>query len=187
MASFPLDQIAANNQAALETFQSFVNISLDHLEKLSSHGLSSTRNSLLKQVDRVSDLLNAKDLGEVLARPGGRVQPQFEAAIAYYRGVYDISNHLRDDYAQLFGGSQAGLNKSIAASLDWYAKSAGNSELAVVAVKSALSAANSALESASKAARQVADITGASVKAATSATVRAVDSAAGSPARKKAA
>ena len=70
-------------------------------------------------------------------------------------------------------GQHAELNDTVSSLLDGYAKSSDNSGAAVAAVKSAISAANSAFANANKAARQVAGITGAGV----SATVQAIGAA----------
>ena len=66
-------------------------------------------------------------------------------------------------------------NKNVAEALDKAAKSApAGSDVAVAAVKQAIAAANSAYDSMTKAAKQVAEIAEANVTAATNATVKAV-------------
>jgi len=186
MANSSIEHLTAASAASLETLQSAINISLNSLEKLASHQLSSTRNVLLEQLDGVRSLLDAKSPQQAFSLNGAQFQPQIEQAIAYYRGLHDISATTQEEYVKWLEQGHAELNKSLSSALDWYAKSAGNSELAVTAVKSAISAANSAFENANKAARQVANITEASVSAASKATSRAVE-AVNSSTRRKAA
>ena len=70
-------------------------------------------------------------------------------------------------------------NKRLASLVDAASKNApAGSESAVALVRSALSAASTAYDTVSKAAKQVADITEANVSAATNATFKAASSAA---------
>jgi phasin family protein len=186
MANYSLEQIAANNKSALDTLHAFATVSLNSLEKLSFHNLESTRNALEEQLDSSKSWLGAKNLHEAFSVSGVLSQPQIEKNIAYLRGIYDISTAAQDELIKLFERGHSELNKSITSHLDWYSKSPANSEFAVAAVKSAISAANSAFENTNKTVRQVANIAEASVNAASSATSRAVD-AANSSSRKKAA
>lgn len=182
------EQWVAASQAALDSVYSAFGISLGSLEKLASHHLSSTRNSLLEQQEHTRQLLGVKDPQEAFALQRSHAQPQVEKAVAYFRGLYDISAETQEAFAKLLEARQAELIQTLGSALDGYGKSAGNADLAVAAVKSAISAANSAFENAHKAARQVADITEAGVNAAASATVRAVGaSSPGAATRKKAA
>lgn len=185
MANPSLESFTEAGKAGLETLKSVINISLSGVEQLASHHLSSTRDSLLDQVESSRQLLGSKDPQQALGLLGAHLQPQAERSIAYFRRLYEISAGSHEQYVKLLEQGHAELNKSVSAILDNYAKSSGNSELAISAVKSAISAANSAFENANKAARQVADITEASVSAASKATTRAVEAA--NPARRKAA
>lgn len=177
MANPSIEQFNAAGAASLDSLKNLINVSLGNLEKLASHNLSSTRNQLLQQVDHGHKLLAAKTPQDVLSLTQSHAQPQLDSALAYYRGIYEISVSAQEEYAKLLEQGHAELNKSLSSVLDWYAKSSGNSDFAVSAVKSAITAANSAFENANKAARQVAEITEASVSAASKATSRAVEAA----------
>lgn len=179
------EQIVAANKAIVDTFLSAINTSLNSVEKISNLNLSTARSALEAQVDSSSELLASRDPHQALAVQSALVQPQLEKLIAYSRSLYEISAQTQHELVKLLEGKHAELNKSIAGALDWYGKSAANSDIAVAAVKSAISAANSAYENINKGARQVAEIAEASVSAATSATARAVGAT--SQPRKKAA
>jgi len=117
---------------------------------------------------------------------GTFAQPHIDNGIDYLRGLHDISSEAQEQYINLFERGHGELNKSVSSLLDWYSNNSGHTDVAVAAVRSAVSAANSAFENVHKTARQVANIADASVKAATSASTRAIDSATQSS-RKKAA
>lgn len=186
MPQSAFDSLVANQKSALDTLFRFSNISLNTTEKIARHHLSTARNALDAQLEHHQSALAAKGLNQLLSLGTSFAKPQVEQGASYYRGLYDIHASAQDDYIKLFEHGHEELNKSISSLLDWYSQSSGNSDLAVAAVKSAISAANSAFENANKTVRQVANIAEASVNAATSATVRAVDSVQSAP-RKKAA
>ncbi len=185
LRSTPEHVIAAHN-AWLDTVLAIFNNALNSAEKLASLNISSARAALEDQISGAKSLLGAKDLQEALSLQGDLVQPQIEKAIAYSRSLHEISSDVQEQLDRHLELHLSEVNKSITAVLDLYSKSSpGHSEFAVTAVKSAISAANTAYGHVSKAARQAATITQASVDAATSSAVRAV--AATTPAKKKAA
>ncbi|MFA6445037.1 MAG: TIGR01841 family phasin, partial [Sterolibacterium sp.] len=104
-------------------------------------------------------------------------QPAAEKAVAYSRSIYEIATQTQEEVSKIVESQFAEANKNVAVALDKAAKNApAGSDVAVAAVKSAIAAANSAYDSMTKAAKQVAEITEANVAAATSATVKAVGS-----------
>lgn len=161
MAQSVFDSLVANQKSALDTLFRFSNISLNTTEKIAQHHLSAARNALDAQLEHHQSALAAKGLNQLLSLGTSFAKPQVEQGASYYRGLYDIHASAQDDYIKLFEHGHEELNKSISSLLDWYSQSSGNSDLAVAAVKSAISAA-------------------------TSATVRAVDSVQSAPRRKAA-
>lgn len=180
------EQIVALNQAALDSAFALLNTSLNGVEKAVSLNLSTARSALRDQFETTSELLATRNLPDAYALQSAQAQPQLEKLQSYSRGIYEIAAETQEALVNLFEARHAELNKSLSSLLDWYGKSSANSGLAIAAVKSAITAANSAYANANQTARQVAEITGAGVNAATSATTRAIGASA-SPSRKKAA
>lgn len=105
----------------------------------------------------------------------------------YGASLYQIAAKARESLVKSGEGHYADLNKSFGGLLDQAEKSApSGAELGIVAVKSALSAANSAFDQLHQAGKQVAAITEANVAAASGATAKVV-SAVGGGTRHKAA
>lgn len=180
------EHVTAVHKAWFDTLLAIFDNALNSAEKLASLNISSARAALEDQISGAKSLLGAKDLQEALSLQGDLVQPQIEKAIAYSRSLYEISSDVQEQLGKHLELHLSEVNKSITAVLDLYSKSSpGHSEVAVTAVKSAISAANTAYGHVNKVARQIANVTEASVDAATSSTVRAV--AATTPAKKKAA
>lgn len=182
---FSIDQINQQQQHALRFFQTFTNAAFDHAERLAQHNLSSARKQLESQVSHTSQWLASKDTPERLVKSENLAQASITSSTDYIHGLQDVLSSGNEVYIRLLEEAHSEWNKSLSSLFDLYAQSSPNSETALAAIKSAVSAANSAFENANKAARQVASITDANLKAASSATTRAIDATTAS--RKKAA
>jgi phasin family protein len=170
-----LEQFSASRNAAIDELNIAIDASLNSLGKLSRH-----------QLEHLRSLLSAKDAYEFNRIPSDFAQPAIERNIAYFRGLYDISSETLSAFTALGEQQQERVHQSISSLLDNYTKSNTHHEAAIAAVRSAVTAANTVFSNANRAARQVVEITDASVNATTSATARAASAAASQP-RKKAA
>ncbi|MDY0014040.1 MAG: phasin family protein, partial [Rhodocyclaceae bacterium] len=166
--------------ANVETLLTLANAAFASAERFAALNLNVARAALEDSLASTKALLSAKDAQELLAVQSSLAQPLVEKTVAYARSVYEIATQTQEEVSKVFEGQVAELNKGVAAALDKAAKSApAGSDVAVAAVKSAIAAANSAYDSMSKAAKQVAEIAEANVTAATNATVKAVGASKG--------
>jgi phasin family protein len=183
--SAPTEQIVAAQKAALDTLLAFANSSLKSIEKLNALNLATVQNLFSGQLEGISSLMSAKTSQDASIFNKMLIQPQIEKFAAYAHQFHDITAEAHEEFVNLLERQHAELNDMLASSLDAYSETSGNSGVVIAAVKSAISAANSAFADANKAARKVADITGAGVSATVRALGAANQSQAGS--RKKAA
>ena len=180
------EQLASANKAKIETVLTLANSAFASAERLAALNLNTARSLLEDGVANAKALLGAKDMQELFSLQSSMAQPAVEKAIAYSRSVYEISAQTQEEFSKVLEAQFNDFNKSLASMLEKAAKNApAGSDVAVAAVKSAIAAANSAYDSMSKAAKQVAEIAESNVAAATSATVKAVGSAAALPKAKK--
>ena len=180
------EQLASANKANVETLLTIFNTAFASAERIAALNLNTARVLLEDTVGNAKALLAAKDAQELLSLQSTLAQPSLEKAVAYSRSIYEITSQTQEELGKVFESQFAEMNKSVTTALDKAAKNApAGSDVAVAAVKSAIAAANSAFDNMSKAAKQVAEMTEANVAAATTATVKAVGSAA--PKAKKAA
>jgi phasin family protein len=180
------EQLSTANKANVETLLTIANTAFASAERLAALNLNTARVLLEDAVGNAKSLLAAKDAQELMSLQGALAQPALEKAVAYSRSVYEIATQTQEELNKVLEGQFAEINKNVSTALDKAVKNApAGSDVAVAAVKSAIAAANSAYDSMTKAAKQVAEMTEANVAAATSATVKAVGSAA--PKAKKAA
>lgn len=172
------EQLASANKANVEAMLTLANTAFASAERFAALNLNTARAVLEDGVNNAKALLGAKDLQEVISLQATLAQPSVEKAVAYSRSVYEISAQTQEEFSKLVEAQFAEVNKNVASTLDKAAKSApAGSDVAVAAVKSAIAAANSAYDTMSKAAKQVAEIAEANVAAATNATVKAVGAA----------
>ncbi|QDX80716.1 granule-associated-like protein [Denitratisoma sp. DHT3] len=182
------EKIAAANKASMETLLTFANTAFASAERLAALNLNTARSLLEDAVANTKTLLGAKDPQELVGLQSAMAQPAVEKAVAYSRSVYEIATQTQEELNKVLENQYAELNRNVGSALDQAAKNApAGSDVAVAAFRSALAAANSAYDSVSKAARQVAEIAEANVAAATNATVKAVNTGAAAPRAKKAA
>ena len=93
--------------------------------------------------------------------------------MAYSRNVYEIATATNDEFVRVAETQFADLQKTFTSVVDSMVKNApAGSETAVGFVKSAMAAANNAIESAQKVAKQAADVADANFQAVTGSVVK---------------
>jgi hypothetical protein len=97
-------------------------------------------------------------------------KPDTEKAADYTRRVYEIATQTQEALSHVVEAQVAELNKNLGLALDEAVKTApAGSDLAVNALRSVISAANSAYDSMSKAAKQASEIAEANLAVAAAA------------------
>jgi hypothetical protein len=85
--------------------------------------------------------------------------PSAEKALAYSRTIYDIASQTSSEFHRLVDAQIADANKKLIDALDDFSRNApAGSESVVAMMKSSLTAASSAYDTANKAARQVVEM-----------------------------
>ena len=172
------EQFASANKAGIESLLTIANTAFASAERIAALNLNVARSILEDSVSNAKSLFAAKDVQELFSLQATLAQPALDKAIAYSRNLYEISTQTQEELGKIFEVQFAEANKNVNSALDKAAKNApAGSDVAVAAVKSAIAAANSAYDTMTKAAKQVAEIAEANVAAATSATAKAVGAA----------
>jgi len=181
------ENFASANKANVETLLTLANTAFASAERIAALNLNTARTLLEDTVANAKTLLSAKDVQELINLQASLAQPGVEKAVAYSRSIYEIATQTQEELNKIFEAQFAEINKNVTTALDKAVKNApAGSDVAVAAVKSAIAAANSAYDSMTKAAKQVAEIAEANVAAATNATVKAVGATATAKAKKAA-
>ena len=162
------EQVAVVNKANVDTALRAAGIAFEGTERLIELNLKVARATFADSAKAAKSLVNVKDVQGLLSLGPTAAHPGVEKAADYARSVWEIASATQAEFSKLVEERVAEFNKTVVATLDKVAKSGpAGSDVAVAAVKSAIAAANSAYDSAVKAAKQVADLTEANVAAAT--------------------
>ena len=138
------------------------------IEKMVDLQLNAARASLQETSEKFKALMSVKDASDVMNINKEMATPSAEKALAYSRTIYDIASQTSGEVQRLIDAQIAEANKKLVDALDEFAKSApAGSESVVAMMKSSLTAANSAYETANKAARQVVEMAERNMRAAT--------------------
>jgi phasin family protein len=104
-------------------------------------------------------VLSVKDAQELLTLQSGLMQPLAEKTAAYSRHLYDIASGSSAEFGKAVEEQAADAQKKFMGLVDTASKNApAGSETAVAVMKSAVAAANNALESVQKAVKQATEV-----------------------------
>lgn len=164
------EQLSSSNKAGVETFMTIANATFAGAERLAALNLNAARTFVEDSAANTRALLAVKDVEEMVSLQKSLAQPDAEKATDYSRRVYEIATETQGVLSQVIEAQMSELNKNLTQALDKAVKTApAGSDLAVNALRSAISAANSAYDSMSKAAKQATEMAEANLGAATAA------------------
>jgi phasin family protein len=154
-----VEQVVASHKANIETLFGLTNKAFEGVEKIVELNLTASKAALSEVAGHTQSMLSVKDAQELLALQSGLFQPLAEKSAAYSRHLYDIASGAGAEFGKTFEGQAADAQKKFMGLVDSSAKNApAGSEAAVAMMKSAVSAANNALESVQKAVKQATDV-----------------------------
>ena len=154
-----VEQVLASHKSNIETLFGLTNKAFEGVEKIVELNLTASKAALSEAAGHTQSMLSVKDAQELLALQSGLFQPLAEKTAAYSRHLYDIAQGAGAEFTKTFEGQAADAQKKFGAMVDSAAKNApAGSEAAVAVVKSAIAAANNALESVQKAVKQATDL-----------------------------
>ena len=176
------EQIVAAQKANIETLFGLTQKAFEGVEKLVELNVQATKAALSETANSTQALLSVKDAQELLTLQASLMQPLAEKTVAYSRHLYDIASGTSAEFGKAAEAQAADAQKKFMAVVDNAAKNApAGSETAVAVMKSAVSAANNAMESVQKAVKQAAEMAEANFNTVTAQAV----SAAKAPVAKK--
>ena len=168
------EQFIALNKANLEAAVRLAGIALEGAERMLELQLKTAKSAFADGVQQAKAVTEIKDVQELAQLKNTLAQPTLEKATSYVKSVYDVAATTQSEINKLVEEQVAEFNKQVVSGLDKVVKSApAGSEVAVAAVKSAITAVNSAYDNLSKSAKQFAEMTQANVEVATTQAVHA--------------
>ncbi|GAA3997549.1 phasin family protein [Comamonas faecalis] len=180
------DQLLAAHKANIETLFSLTNKAFEGVEKIVELNVAASRASLTEASSHAQAMLSAKDAQELLTLQAGLFQPLAEKTVAYSRQLYEIASGTGTEFGKAWENQAADVQRSFNSLVDTATKNApAGTETTVAVFKSAVSAANNALESVQKAVKQANDMAEANFNAVANTAANAAKTATAAAARKR--
>lgn len=160
------DQLSAAGKKSVDSVYSLLQTQLFAIEKLSALSFDYVRNSLDASALNTKALLDARGVQDVINISSAAAQPAIDRFIGYSRGVYGISTEAQAQFGELVKAQAAEFNTQAEGAIDSLEKSGlPGSQTTAAALKTALSASQSAYDSLSKASKQASDFVQSSIDA----------------------
>lgn len=153
------EQLTSSGKLGVESFVTVAKATFAGFERLSALNLNTARSLLEGNLVNARTLLTGKDLQALVSLQRMLAQPAPETTAVYSRSVYEIATETQGALTNALEAQVSELNKKLGLALDNAVKTApAGSDLAVNAMRTALSAANSAYDSMSKVTKQATDL-----------------------------
>jgi phasin family protein len=153
------EQVLAAQKANLETLFGLTSKAFEGVEKLVELNVTASRAALSEASSHARAVLSVKDAQELLTLQASMFQPLAEKTLAYSRHLYEIASGTGAEFSKAFESQATEAQRAFGSLVDSAAKNApAGSETTVAVFKSAVSAANNALESVQKAVKQATDV-----------------------------
>lgn len=147
------------SKAGIETLASLASTTFGGMEQLAALNLNAARSLLEQSAANSRALLAGGDIEALRSMQDLLVKPDPQKVFDYSRRVYAIANQTREALSRVVDTRVSELNANLGTKLDQAVKTAPvGTDLALNSLRSALSAANSAYDTMSKAAKQAGEI-----------------------------
>lgn len=154
-----VEQVLAAQKANVETLLGLTAKAFEGVEKIVELNMSASKAALAESGENAKAMLSVKDAQELLALQSGLLQPLAEKTAAYSRHLYEIATGTSSEFTKAMENQAAEAQQKFTGMIDSAAKNApAGSETAVAVMKSAVAAANNALESVQKAVKQATEV-----------------------------
>ena len=169
-----VEQIVNTQKANIDSFFGLSGKAFEGVEKLIELNISAAKSAMTEAAQNTKLALSAKDPQELVALQTSLMQPAAEKAAAYGRYVYEIAASTGAEVSRVAEAQAAEAQARFMALVDTAVKNApAGTEHGVALIKSAVAAANNAIETAQKAAKQAAEVAEANFTAMSTTAVRA--------------
>ena len=174
------------NKSSVDQATKLANATFTGMEQLINLNISAAKTAFDVNTKNFKSLSEITDVQDLVAFRAKVTESGVENALSYSRDAYEVISGTQAEVSKVVEAGMSTLNKNLASVVDKAVKSApAGSDVAVTALKSTLAATSAAIDSLTKATRQVVDFTDASVRAAT-AKATAVSTSVNKAARKAA-
>ena len=161
------EQLAAWQKAALESTLAYAQASIASAEHLLKLNLDAARNALEQAGKNTRDLLSISDPQELLQLRSKIAQANMQQTASYAQNIYEVVSQSQALLTKLNEEQFSRLNQEAAASAEQLSKGTPGADVASATIQSTLAATNAMMDSLNRATKQFAELSEASIKAAT--------------------
>lgn len=155
------------NKSTVDQATKLVNATFVGIEQLVNVNVYAAKMAFEANTKHFKALSEITDVQDLVAFRTKFAESGIESALSYSRDTYEVLSGTQAEVSKVLEAGMSTLNKNLASVVDKAVKSApAGSDVAVTALKSTMAATSAAIESMTKATRQVVDFTDASVRAA---------------------
>ena len=173
-----ITEIMELNKGQLDALNALGQTVFNATEKLVNLNIAAAKAAFQDASDVSHSLLGARDAQEFFALAGGTTQPVLEKAVGYSRNFYGIASGAGAEMTKIFEAQLSEGNRRVADLIEFATKNAPTGSEPVVSLfKTAVAAANTAFDTATKATRQATDWAESNFAAAATATINAAAAA----------
>ena len=163
----PNEQLAAWQKAALESTLTYAQASLASAEQLLKLNLDAARNALEQAGKNTRDLLSISDPQELVQLRAKIAQTNMQQTASYAQNIYELVSQTQALLTKLNEEQFSRINKEAAAGAEHLSTGTPGADVAAATVKSTLAATNAMMDNINRATKQFAELSEASIKAAT--------------------
>ncbi len=169
-----VEQIVTARNSNVETFFGLAATVFEGAQQLVELNIEAAKSAFSDATQTTRAALSIKDPQELVALQSTLLQPAAEKAAAYARGVYEIAASTASEVTRVVEATTSEARAKFLAIIDTAIKNApAGSESGVAFVKSAVAAADNAIETARKAAKQATEVAQANFDSMSTTAVRA--------------
>lgn len=162
------EQLVNMNKGAVQAWLDYAHLTAESTERFVDFQFRTSRAAMAELMETARALSGAKDAQEWVRLVTGATQPAPDRTVAYAQHVQAMLADVQKDFSKFFDGHVAEVNKNISSLMEQMSQNApAGADVAVAAMKSALSAANQAYDAASKAGKQMSEVAEATLGATT--------------------
>ncbi len=163
----PQEQLAAWQKSALDSTLAYAQASIASAEQLLKLNLEAARNSLEQAGKNTRELLAISDPQELVQLRAKIAQTNMQQTASYAQNIYEIVSQTQALLTKLGEEQYSRLNQQATAGAEQLSKGAPGADIASATAKSTLAATNAMMDNLNRATKQFAELSEASIKAAT--------------------
>jgi phasin family protein len=168
------EQFGEFSKSAVDVASKFAKVSFDSAERMFALNLEAAKVSLDESSKSAKAATGVKDVQELNGLRTKAAETGLEFFMGYSKNFYDISTAAQAQYASLIEERVSAFQKSVVEGIDKAAKNApAGTDVAFAALKSGVAAQAAALDTLTKASKQVSTFTDTAFKTATETATKA--------------